>query len=361
MATGAVRYNGFVANHQSCASDPCPPSLENHFGIPIQDEKQPLNNHDSQMVVVWTNDHLVVKPYNPPADDSELIKACTKTYNSNFLAIANLSPAASTLMNQGAAVALLARLEPKDIANFSEVSKCFFLATKKGYNLQIKEDAIWDVQLAKLLPNVKKIPSELCTFSPEQQFKIVYKRINDERKCFVTKLKRNEETCKNLKQMIQQTSKQFEEALTTAGGRDCKKRIIEERKLYSVADMKVLNLHMQCKSYQSQLFAISGEMEENGVVRHLGTGSMQSRLLNAIKILVPTAFDNQNKFNETIQKSESIKNTTSSNNSVAMEDVAEESDLQGHRGKARQDHQSAAPEDAGDAAAARPRRGGGGP
>jgi|ERR1700722_12419630 len=58
-------------------------------------------------------------------------------------------------------------LKPQDLANLAEVSKACYLATKVL--------DIWEDQLQKLLPAVTKSP----TFDAEDQFKIIYKRIND--------------------------------------------------------------------------------------------------------------------------------------------------------------------------------------
>src|SRR3984957_6129604 len=58
-------------------------------------------------------------------------------------------------------------LKPQDLANLAEVSKACYLATKVW--------DMWENQLQKLLPAVTKSPK----FDAEDQFKIIYKRIND--------------------------------------------------------------------------------------------------------------------------------------------------------------------------------------
>ncbi len=53
---------------------------------------------------------------------------------------------------------------------------------------------IWECQLIKLLPNVKIIPTDTCIFSHEEQFKIIFKRINDELKPYIWQFNHNNET-----------------------------------------------------------------------------------------------------------------------------------------------------------------------
>jgi len=71
-------------------------------------------------------------------------------------------------------------LDTKNLVNFSETSKCCYLATKT--------DIIWQYQLKKLLPNVCCLSKFTCTFTPEQQFQIVFKKLNDRKKPFIAQL-----------------------------------------------------------------------------------------------------------------------------------------------------------------------------
>jgi hypothetical protein len=56
----------------------------------------------------------------------------------------------------------------EQLARFSKVSKSCYVATKT--------DSVWLCQLKKLFPELTCIPWKECGFTPEQQFKIVYRR-----------------------------------------------------------------------------------------------------------------------------------------------------------------------------------------
>lgn len=92
--------------------------------------------------------------------------------------------------NEEILFAIFSILEPKAIVNFSEVSIGCYLATKS--------DFIWRTKLKKLLPKVNCMSID-CMFSPEQQFQILFKRIEDRRKRFNTEFKHTNKLIRKLK------------------------------------------------------------------------------------------------------------------------------------------------------------------
>ena len=75
-------------------------------------------------------------------------------------------------------------LSPKDLANFSKVSKGCYIVTKRT--------SIWMFQFKKLFSNVNPVSKELCNFNVEERFKIFYKRVEDEKKPFINQYNKNE-------------------------------------------------------------------------------------------------------------------------------------------------------------------------
>jgi hypothetical protein len=74
----------------------------------------------------------------------------------------------STLLPQEILEILFSHMTVEQITRFSGMSRCCYIATKT--------DSIWQCQLNKLLPKLAFIPREQCGLTPEQQFKIVYRR-----------------------------------------------------------------------------------------------------------------------------------------------------------------------------------------
>lgn len=70
----------------------------------------------------------------------------------------------------------LITLAPNDLCSLSLVSKCCYVA--------LRADAIWSGKVQDLLPNVRCISLQKCTFSPEQQFQIVFKKIQNRKAPF---------------------------------------------------------------------------------------------------------------------------------------------------------------------------------
>jgi hypothetical protein len=84
-----------------------------------------------------------------------------------------------------------ADLDPKDLGNFSEVSKSCYLATKT--------DTVWSIQLQKLFPDVMISPRKnfslgsekqhQIVFDPEKQFQIVFHLIKQTKKPYEIQVK----------------------------------------------------------------------------------------------------------------------------------------------------------------------------
>ncbi len=85
---------------------------------------------------------------------------------------------------------LFSYMTVEELARFSTVSKFCYVATKT--------DSIWQCQLNKLFPKLICIPREKCGLTPEQQFKIVYRRTQRLLNQYNAMYKKNAEAAENL-------------------------------------------------------------------------------------------------------------------------------------------------------------------
>jgi hypothetical protein len=187
MATSAATTTGFI------------PSRENHYGVVFGDRE--CSDDDEYSTPEWTLTfpHWT-NPYNPLifvippytfSCDQDLLESCNNVYKQNCQSGKWISDSrALTTLHQDAFNRIFVFLEPKDLVHFSQVSKCCYLATKAGI--------IWEIQLQKCFPKTKTLPEKICSFSPEQQFKIYFKRMNDEKRPYIAQLERNNEVLLHL-------------------------------------------------------------------------------------------------------------------------------------------------------------------
>jgi hypothetical protein len=164
------------------------PTPSNNYCVNFEDHYQVRDKElDKLTVYYWSNPYArtqkSIKPYVPC--DSIALTSLTffEKINTSGLdcCICDSKDAFSTLF---------IILDPKDLVNFSETSKCCYLATKT--------DIIWQYQLKKLLPNVCCLSKFTCTFTPEQQFQIVFKKIHDRKKPFIAQLEHVREKTKEI-------------------------------------------------------------------------------------------------------------------------------------------------------------------
>jgi len=286
-----------------------PPTLENHFGLNIGNEYvfhvQESSSGELEEVreTKWENPYLgiTITPYIPKGNIN-LPKTGTNGQESLFL-------------HHDTTVIILSHLNLKNVINFSTVSKCCFLATKA--------DAIWHVQLYNLLPAVKVIVPTLCAFSPEQQFKIIYKRIDNECKPYLIKFNYNLTQAVEMRNNLNALKLQFQKA----GGEEANTKYSEQcRDLYSryqdwgdaaqnemdaltnSPEYQANSLWRKCVELETRLRQVVGA-NYDGTVESIGPNSHQRQIQNAITVLVPNAFNNQEKFEAEIRKAEASSNS----------------------------------------------------
>ncbi len=123
-----------------------------------------LLNQDLQQLLddrALYQEHLGLEPFLP-AHDCETEIASTLTDNRE------IGFDGSVVLPLEILKILYCHMTVEQIARFSRISKCCYVATKT--------DSIWQCQLNKLFPKLSCIPWEGCGLTHEQQFKIVYRR-----------------------------------------------------------------------------------------------------------------------------------------------------------------------------------------
>jgi hypothetical protein len=216
-------------------------------------------------------------------------------------------------------------LSPKDLAYFSTISKCCYLATQA--------DWIWEIQLQNCFPKTQPLSKQLCSFSVKQQFKIYFKRMNDELKLYTAQFERNNFVIGNLRGpsgfdgKIDQAWKKYQ----TLGGE--KARSQHQEALHNLYQEALHNLHQSNNTRNSiesavqQLSnALPGQAHAayqeyidlhwglkmlvgdtyDGTIESLDPNCQQARCLMAIQNGVPEAFDDQEWFTTIIEQSEKL-------------------------------------------------------
>jgi hypothetical protein len=312
----------------SIARPTLPPTLENYFNLNIGHEYDWVpcpsapgeENPASSMleITLWKNPHL-----------GSLITSYIPVESLNF----NPTIQSGFFNNIDVMVVVLSSLDLKNVINCSTVCKSFYTA--------LKSDSIWRVQLCQFLPNVTVIAPNLCIFNPQQQFSIIFKRIENECKPYIAKFNRNQELSIVLLNELKTLELQYQEA----GGETAACRY--DRRIANVYTQFMNNpqnnpadLHAQIMAYHQNSSDYSAHMlsfriktlkhrlqrllgaNYDGTTKSIDPNSIQGQIMNAIKMLVPNAFDNQEKFEDVIRMAETAKNNSSSNSDgPIIEDV----------------------------------------
>ncbi len=310
MATTAVGANwASVGNTGSILTATFELNLENNFGIDFND---PSSNGK------WTNPfrNAIIKPY-VPSDDQEMTLTCQKVLGSNMAdsltGADNDSGSRFTL--DPITCYVISLLDPKDVANLAETSKCCYSATKINF--------IWEVQLYKLFPNVKNMDNALCSFSPEQQFKVYFKRMNDELKPYTFQFKSQDGLLKELRgpNGMDGTIHAAWQELEKEGGMSKGFELVQGG-IYDAKSIAAISLY---NDLNLQRIDLAGN-NYNGTHETINPASLQGRCLNAINNLVPQAFDDQERFEQTIQRAEVAKNGTPETESSENPDTIDQDD-----------------------------------
>ena len=234
--------------------------------------------------------------------------------------------APSDFWKQGTTEIILLNLDQKTFFHSSSVCKFFYSASKA--------DSIWKVQLCKFLPNVTVVDPNLCIFTPEQQYKVIFKRIENECKPYIAKFNHNQEIINDWLSDLKSLEVQFQEA----GGKEAAARHAEFlRQLIRIGDLSTQP--ETCPDYQAgqsytkiailrRYLSIMCGANYDGTIESIDPMSIQGRILNAINVLVPNAFNDQEKFESVIEKSIAALNTSSPNSDgPTTEDVTDVAEL----------------------------------
>lgn len=284
------------------ATTPFVPSLQNHFGVTFGDPrshdnvkiKEPLENpyaskinnayvpHESDLPIV---SHRTFQEYKKDPKSLDTSGAIFITYESYFNHVA-------------------VYLDLKDLANFSQTSKCCYLASKAN--------GLWDIQFSKRFPHTLLMPKEKCGFSKEQQFKIYFKRHQDHLKIYKTQQdinqlvldklvvpNGNDGICHEYQMMYQELG----------GERELRNALCDALNAPKTdAIPPIIQVITKRNVFQSILKKLAGP-NYDGTVASIDSNSQQARCLFAIENL-PGALDNQVEFENWIQKSHDAKNKT---------------------------------------------------
>ncbi len=303
-------------------------TLENFFGLHLTNECATAEG--GERITVWTNPYLQqVNAFATP-----ILSAITPYIPGRSQQFAFNAPL--ELLSQDVTVTILSKLDLKNLLNCSSVCKSFYSASKANF--------IWGIQLWNLLPNVTNVAPNLCIFTHEQQYKVIFKRIQNECKPYTAKFTRNQEISNNMLDQLKTLELQFQEA----GGKEAASRFNKQQiKIYwqnvvqgyeSALNIAIQNfpddyhaaqLKRSIDELQGSISYLSGA-NYDGTIESIDKNSEQGKILNAINIMVPNAFDNQEMFESVIEKSVAAQNNSSSNNDgPTIEDVTDVADNNG--------------------------------
>jgi hypothetical protein len=265
----------------------------------------------------WENPYpqSAIKPYLP---QKNLVEEFNSQIRLKFLE--SSSPQESFLSCQEITISMLNNLDLKALLNCSEVNKKLYLATKV--------ELVWENQLKKFLPQVEAMPEKECSFTSEQQFMIIFKRIHDEKRSWMAKFNRNQEICLKWKNKLQEIDEKYQKL----GADKVRARIEEARQeIYAKAphprsymeyDKYIKSLNQLEESEDSKavreydshfkqiqkkkIQELSGE-DYDGTIESIGKKSKQGYMLLTIQKL-SDGFNNQEQFNQIIGNSQSIGN-----------------------------------------------------
>ncbi len=301
---------------------------EQHFGVHLGDWAQSWGTSggcgSTSAPYSYPSHSSIIRPY-VPSDNRELVKACQETYKKYFLTPLFNETGALFHFHRDALSFAFVYLHPKDLVNFSEVDKCCYLATKT--------DAIWENQLKKLLPNTQIMPMQVCCFSPEHQFKIIFKKINNALMPYIVQFAKNNVILRRLRGPngmdgeIDSKWKNYEQL----GGNPARLRYlsivnnafnngqpIDWEGLQDTDDCKAALIYGHYTDLNESRIHLAGNAYD-GTIESIDPNSQQGRCLRVInEVLVAENFNNQDEFEIVIQASEALKNYTSQNNDEAV-------------------------------------------
>jgi hypothetical protein len=266
----------------------------------------------TQRQTIWQNRHLQFAIRSYPSSINEEGN-CIKTFASEISTRAYQGVEESFFSPQKNVIfIILNHLAPKDLMSCSNVSKNFYLATKT--------ELLWEKQLEKLLPQVQALSRKECSFTPEQQFKIIFKAINDQKKPFIDKFNQNQNSAFEWSEKLKGLGNKIQELMRDQKDEVCSRLVILSREdflqfseaLNQVPEEEfdqieeIVETILECQNCLVRLKYLCGD---DRAVEFWDKDSQLGRLFSAIEN-VSAAFNDQEKFEETIRKFEAYWNTT---------------------------------------------------
>lgn len=294
--------------------------VENSFGVYFG----PIENNSSYPVIrsAWTNPYVdprsnevIMHPYMP-SDNTDLINSCRNAFNryrENQTEYAQYGAKFYELRDVFTIIS--PHLDPKDLVNYSEVNKCCYLT--------IQINIIWEIQCQKLFPNIKLKSEETCFFSSAQQFKIYFKRVCDELNPYRAQLKRNNAILEELRGPHGNDGKiahALENFNALGGEAEANKHYAEfwqahqrnDARAAEAVSLSNAELFEASRVYNSLItnqHTLVGQIYD-GTPQSIDPNSQQGRCQSAIDQL-PVLLNNQDKFEEFIEKMEAAKTNAS--------------------------------------------------
>lgn len=156
----------------ACCSKPC---LHNNYFVQFHEDRR-LNATDSQGFRVWTNQHVakmrMMTPFIPncPVTPETFKKAVDNEHIKCIFTLKRFSN-------------LLEVINTRALLNFSQASKCCYVL--------MKSNDLWQKRIESLFPNVECMPEITCGFSPEEQFQVAFKRLQDRQRPYICQYNHN--------------------------------------------------------------------------------------------------------------------------------------------------------------------------
>ena len=286
------------------------PTLENNFDLRIEAQR------DSRSQVLWKNPHMnsVITPYIPSDGDQALLESCKAAFE-KVNPLAALTPEA-VFMTNDVSVIIFSLVDPQTLSRCTKVSKSFHWVTKN--------QTIWRNQLASLVPNAKPLGAEVCIFSTQQQFQIIYKKINDLRKPYYAIMDYLKERIPTIIAELKLLGAEVEalggnEAVETAEER--LQEIVDKKQLQNdwgaqdklkqelmkTDEFRILFLNGRRKMGDLRLQLIKFDRQNiTAPVESIQINHYLDRLTNAIEGLIPASII-QDKFEDAIRQAEALK------------------------------------------------------
>lgn len=233
----------------------------------------------------------------PPSDDNNFITECQKIFRQSCNQETTRETGAIFHQHADAFNRMLIQIDLNSLVNFSEVSKCCYLAAKA--------DRLWNVQFQKLFPHIQ--PMTTSRYSSEQQFKAYFIHFNCTLKLYKEKFKKNSDALNELNIDIIKAHSKFE----AYGGQEAYTRFLRAQCASTLNETRIaagIKVHYALANFARLMHErciLVGDTY-NGTIQSVSPNSQLKRCLDAINILIPRSFNNQKQFEEYIKKSEQL-------------------------------------------------------